>query len=72
MKTPGLKGYVEDVSFTKVDDTVTAISLDLSMKAMNDLVVHEIVLASYRGKVKRVVDASFVDLPGLAEQLASQ
>jgi hypothetical protein len=72
MKTPGLKGYVEDVTFKKVDDKVTAISLDLSMKSMNDVVVREIVLASYRGKVKRVVEASSLDLPGLAEQLASQ
>lgn len=72
LKTPGLKGYVEDITFKKVDDKVTAITLDISMKAMNDVVLREMILASYRGKVQHVVDAPSMDLQDAADRLGSQ
>jgi hypothetical protein len=72
LKTPGLKGYVEDITFRKVSDAVTAISLDISMKAMGDVVLREVILASRLGKVQRIVDASSTDLQDMADRLGSQ
>jgi hypothetical protein len=72
LKTPGLKGYVEDITFRKVNDAVTAISLDISMKDMDEVVLREVILASRSGKVQRVVDAKSVDLQDLADRLGSQ
>ena len=72
LKTPGLKGYVQDVNFRKVNDAVTAISLDISMKDMDEVVLREVILASRSGKVQRVVDAKSIDLQDMADRLGSQ
>jgi hypothetical protein len=72
LKTPGLKGYVEDIVFRKVSDAVTAISLDISMKAMDEVVLREVILASRLGKIQRVVDATSTDLQEMADRLGSQ
>ena len=72
LKTPGLDGYVEDVSFKKVTDRATAVGIDISMKAMNDVILRETMLVSYQGKVQHIVDAPSIDLLDAADRLAPQ
>lgn len=60
--SPGLKGYVTDVSIRSVDDRWAAIELDVEMKAMDGIVLKEVFLASSDGQVLPVVEAKYVDL----------
>jgi hypothetical protein len=63
LEGPGLKAYVTDVTFTKVDDTHVAVGLDLEMKAMNWVVLREIYIVDVKaGAAKRVVEAKTVEL----------
>jgi hypothetical protein len=63
LETPGLKGYVNDVTFTKIDDTHVAVGLDLEMKAMNGLALREIYVVDTRAPAaKRVIEAKSIEL----------
>ena len=62
LESPGLKGYVTDVSFKKVDNNRTAIGIDIEMKAMYDVVLREVYLVSAKAEVRRVVEGKYVDL----------
>lgn len=60
--TPELKGYVEDVGIVEHGEKRAAIYVDISMKAMEDLVLREVFIVSSNGKVKKVVNADYIDL----------
>jgi hypothetical protein len=62
LESPGLKGYVTDLSFTKIDDVRIALSIDVEMKAMNGLVLREVFLVDLKGEVRRLVDAKHVEI----------
>jgi hypothetical protein len=62
LSSPGLKGYVTDLSFKKIDDTRAALSIDIEMKAMNDLVLREVFLVDIKGEARRVVEARSVEI----------
>jgi len=69
LESPGLKGHVEDVRVQEIDDKVSAVYLDISMKAMSDVVLREVFLASYRGNTDRIQEATSVDLQDVADRL---
>ena len=62
LESPGLKGYVSDLSFKKVSDNQMALSIDVEMKAMNDLVLREVFLIDSSGSARRIVEARYVEI----------
>ena len=63
LEAPGLKGYVKDVSFTKIDDTHVAVGLDVEMKAMNGVVLRDVfVIDAKAAAARRVVEAKSVEI----------
>jgi hypothetical protein len=62
LESPGLKGHVSDFSFKKVDDTHTLLSIDIDMKAMNDLTLRDVFLIDARGEARQIVDAKSVEI----------
>ena len=59
---PGIKGYIRDIAFLGVNGDRMAISFDIEMKAMDGLVLKEVMLVGKDGRVKTVVEAKGVDL----------
>jgi hypothetical protein len=62
LDSPGLKGYVNDLSFKKIDDTHTAVSIDIEMKAMNDIVLRDVFVVDAKGEARRAVEAKSVEI----------
>lgn len=62
LDTPGLKGHVSDVWFTKISDSRMAIGFDIEMKAMKGIVLREVFVVSSDGETKRVNEAKSVEL----------
>ena len=62
LDTPGLKGYVTDLDFEKIDDTRMAVGIDIEMKAMNNIVLREVFLVDATGAAKRLVKADYVEI----------
>jgi hypothetical protein len=60
--TPGLKGHVRDVTFSKASDKLTAVAVKIEMKGMGEVVLEDVFLVSNDGKVSKLVDAKAVDL----------
>jgi hypothetical protein len=71
LETPGLKGYITDVTLRAIDDRIVAIELDIEMKAMDGIVAREILVASYDGKVRVVAEAKSIDVTLFTESLIS-
>src|SRR5581483_5236544 len=61
LSTPGVKGYARDVTFSKATDKLTAISVKVQMKGMDDVVLDDVFLVSSEGKVSKLVEAKAVD-----------
>jgi hypothetical protein len=57
LRSPGLKGYVADVAFTKVDDTHANISLSIEMKALGRALRSEVFQVSPSEPPRRLVEA---------------
>lgn len=62
LNTPGVKGYARDVTFTKANNKLTAVSIKIEMKGMGDVVLEDVFLVSNEGKVSKLVEARAVDL----------
>ena len=62
LELPGIKGYVRDISFKGINRDRVAISFDIEMKAMDDLILKEVVIVGINGEAKTVIDAKEVDL----------
>jgi hypothetical protein len=62
LQTPGLKGYVRDVTFTKATGKLTAVSVRVEMKGMGELVLDDVFLVSGEGKISKLVEAKATDL----------
>ena len=45
-----------------MDDGRTALSIDIEMKAMNNVILHELFLVEASGKAKRIVEARHVQI----------
>lgn len=62
LDSPGLKGYVSDLRFTKIDDTHAALSIDIEMKAMKEVVLRDVFVVDAGGAARRVVEAKSVEI----------
>lgn len=62
LDVPGYRGYIRDISFKKIDEERMAIIFDMEMKAMEGLVLREILLISPNGEVKTLVEAKYHDV----------
>jgi len=62
LDSPGLKGYVSDLGFKKLDDTRIMLSIDIDMKAMNDVTLRELFLIDVKGEARRIVEAKSVEI----------
>lgn len=62
LDVPGYRGYIKDVSFKEIDGERMAIVFDIKMKAMEGLVLREILLISPNGEVKTIVEAKYRDV----------
>ena len=64
LDVPSYRGYVQDISFKKIDATTMAILLDIEMNGMDGLVLREIFLTSPDGSSRRLVQAKYQDIYG--------
>lgn len=62
LDSPGIKGYITDLTFTQIDGERMALSLDIQMKAMENLVLREIFILRPNGSFKKIVNAEYVDV----------
>lgn len=62
LELPGIKGYVRDISFKGINRDRVVISFDIEMKAMDDILLKEVVIVGINGKARTVIDAKEVDL----------
>ena len=62
LDVPGYRGYIRDISFKKIDGERMAIIFGIEMKAMEGLVLREILLISPNGEVKTLVEAKYRDI----------
>lgn len=62
LDVPGYRGHIRDISFKKIDGERMAIIFDIEMKAMEGLVLREILLISPNGEVKTLVEAKYRDI----------
>jgi hypothetical protein len=62
LDSPGLKGYVSDLTFKKLDDTRTTLGIDIEMKAMNDVVLRDLFVIDAKGEARRVTEAKSVEI----------
>ena len=56
------KGYIEDISFTIIDDQRMAVLLDIRMNGMNGMILREAFLVSPDGSAKLFVEAEHKDV----------
>lgn len=62
LESPGYQGYVQGISFTKINDQLMSISLDIEMKAMDGIVLREVYLVNPDGNVRNLVKAKYQDI----------
>ena len=62
LEVPGYQGYVKDITFTKINERMMAVSLDIEMKAMEGIVLREVYLVTPDGKVRNLVIAKYQDI----------
>lgn len=62
LESPGYQGYVQEISFTKINDQLMSISLDIEMKAMEGIILREIYLVTPDRKVRNLVKAKYQDI----------
>ncbi|HHI92498.1 MAG TPA: hypothetical protein ENK04_03135 [Gammaproteobacteria bacterium] len=61
IKSPGIKGYVQDLSLAVVNNQLS-LGVDIEMKAMDGIVLRESFLISVDGEVKVVAPVKFIDI----------
>ncbi len=62
LDVPSYRGYVQNISFKKINGTRMAILLDVEMNGMDGLVLREIFLISPDGSSRRIVQAKYQDI----------
>lgn len=62
LEVPGYQGYVKDITFTKINERMMAVSLDIEMKAMEGIVLREVYLVTPDGKARNLVKAKYQDI----------
>ena len=62
LKPPLLKGYVESIGIRSVSERAAVVELDIEMKAMEGVVLREVLLVFPDGRVEKVVEAKYVDI----------
>ncbi len=61
IKSPGIKGYVQDLSLAVVNNQLS-LGVDIEMKAMDGIVLRESFLISVDGEVKVVAPVKYIDI----------
>jgi len=64
LDVPSYRGYVQDISFKKINATIMAILLDIEMNGMEGVVLREVFLISPNGKSRKLVQAKYQDIYG--------
>lgn len=59
---PGIKGYVKDIEFSKIDEQHMLVILNIEMKAMNEITLKEVYRVYADGKVKLLKSAEYFDV----------
>lgn len=62
LESPGYQGYVQEILFTKINDQLMSISLDIEMKGMEGIVLREVYLVNPDGNVRNLVKAKYQDI----------
>jgi len=61
LKSPGLKGYIHDLSLIVVNNQLS-LGLDIEMKGMDNIVLRESYLIDKDGTVKIIMPVKYIDI----------
>ena len=62
LDVPSYRGYIQDISFKKINATTMAILLDIEMNGMDGLVLREVFLISPDGGSRKLIQAKYQDI----------
>ena len=62
LDTPGIKGFVNDISLKMINSSRMALALDIEMKAMDGVVLREVYLIEKDQKPKLIAPVKHIDI----------